>query len=190
MASPLRVQLEVGPKGKKVVAVAQGWPGLSRGGATEDKALEALRACIPRYTAVAEHAGLRLESDAIEVVERYPGTGSTDFWGISFAFSDFDRLQPSAEEIERELALLHACWGVFDEVRARVSAELRKGPRGGGRDRDRIVHHVMANEHDWNPREAGVKPGAEVPISGEALCARRENYLAAIRARHAANTPA
>lgn len=185
MASPLRVQLEVGPKGKKIVAVAQGWPGLSRGGATEDKALEALRACIPRYTAVAEHAGLRLESDAIEVVERYPGTGSTDFWGISFAFSDFDRLQPSAEEIERELALLHACWGVFDEVRSRVSAELRKGPRGGGRDRDRIVHHVMANEHGWSPREAGVKPGPEVPLSGEALRAHRENYLSAIRARHA-----
>lgn len=185
MASPLRVQLEVGPKGKKVVAVAQGWPGLSRGGATEDKAVEALRAYIPRYTAVAEHAGLQLESDAIAVVERYPGTGSTDFWGISFAFSDFDRQQPRPEELERELALLEACWGIFDDVRARVSAEMRKGPRGGGRNRDEIVRHIMSNEHDWT-----LKPGPEVLLSGEALRAHRENYLGAIRAHHAEGRPA
>ncbi len=185
MGSPIRVQLEVGPKGKKVVAVAQGWPGLSRGGATAEKALETLRAYIPRYTTVAEHSGLPLESEAIEVAETYPGTGSTDFWGISFAFSDFDRLQATPQELERELALMQACWSVFDDVRSRVSAELKKGPRGGGRDRDRIVHHVLANEHEWTPREPGLKPGAEVPIAGEALRAHREDYLSAIRARHA-----
>jgi hypothetical protein len=75
-------------------------------------------------------------------------------------------------------------------VRARVSAELKKGPRGGGRDRDRIVLHVMANEHDWLPRERGMKPSEEVPLSGDALRAHREEYCAAIRERHRDGRPA
>ena len=46
-------------------------------------------------------AGLRFDHDALEVVERYPGTGSTDFWGISFAFSEFDTRQPTDREEPR-----------------------------------------------------------------------------------------
>ncbi len=185
MPDPLRIQIEIGPKGKKLAAVAQGWPGLSRGGSTEDKALEAVRAYAARYSTVASRAGLAFDADAaLEVVERYPGTGSTDFWGISVAFSAFDNSQLTGEELERELSLMQACWSAFDDVRARVSAELKKGPRGGGRDRDRIVHHVLANEHEWMPREKGVKPGEEVPLADEAVRAHRENYVAAIRERH------
>ena len=45
--------------------------------------------------------------------------------------------------------LMQACWAFFDDVRSRVSAELQRGPRGGGRDRDHIVRHVFANEQDW-----------------------------------------
>ena len=73
------------------------------------------------------------------MVEQYPGTGSTDFWAISFAFSSIDQQAISGEELERELKLMQACWIFFDQVRSRVPAELQKGPRGGGRDRDRIV---------------------------------------------------
>ena len=72
----------------------------------------------------------------VEVVEDYPGTSSTDFWGISFAFSRSDRQAMSCDAVARELTLMRACWTVFDAVRSRVSAELQKGPRGGGRDRD------------------------------------------------------
>ena len=88
-------------------------------------------------------------SPPTEVVEHYPGTGSTDFWGISFAFSRIDRQDMSSEELARELTLMRACWAFFDEVRSRVSAELQRGPRGGGRDRDQIVHHVVVNEQQW-----------------------------------------
>jgi hypothetical protein len=35
-------------------------------------------------------------------------------------------------ELERRIALLRASWISFDTMVARVSAELRKGPRGGG----------------------------------------------------------
>src|SRR5690606_18112569 len=155
MADRLRVVIETGPKGKKVVAVAPDWPGLTRGSTDEAGALGQLRAYIPRYAPVAALAGLAAEFAGIsgyEVVERYTGTGSTDFWGISFGNSSFDLQAMSSAELERELALLRACWSFFDDVRSRVSAELRKGPRGGGRDRDQIVRHVLSSELDWSKR--------------------------------------
>src|SRR5215204_5106259 len=136
MADAIRVMLEIGPKGKKVVAVAPDWPGLSRGAKSEEAAIERLRSYLPRYGPVAKLAGMDAEFPAnatIDVVEHYPGTGSTDFWGISFAFSDIDRQAMSSEALERELTLMRACWAFFDDVRARVSAELQKGPRGRAR---------------------------------------------------------
>src|SRR5688500_3315204 len=96
----MRVTLEVGPKGKKVVAVAPDWPGLARGAATEQAALDRLRSYIPRYVPVAKLAGMEATFATItdiDVVERYPGTGSTDFWGISFAFSSVDQQALSGE---------------------------------------------------------------------------------------------
>ena len=41
----------------------------------------------------------------------------------------------SEAEFERAITILRACWAFFDGVAARVSPEMRKGPRGGGRDR-------------------------------------------------------
>ena len=131
--NPMRVTLEMGPKGKKVVAVAPDWPGLERSAKSEELAIEKLQAYMPRYAQVARLANMSAAFDTIqdfEVVEQYPGTGSTDFWGISFAFSSIDNQGLSSEALERELTLMRACWAFFDDVRARVSAELQKGPRG------------------------------------------------------------
>jgi hypothetical protein len=120
----------------------------------------------------------------VDVVEQYSGSGSTDFWGISFAFSSLDRLAMSNEDLERELALMRACWTYFDAVRGRVSVEMRKGPRGGGRDRDRIVRHVVDVEQDW-ARKVGVPPpDASVLTDEGALTARRDAYCTAIRTFH------
>ena len=55
----------------------------------------------------------------------------------------------SRDALERELALMQACWAFFDGVRGRVSAELQKGPAWRGRDRDRIVQHTIGVEQDW-----------------------------------------
>src|SRR5579859_939491 len=101
MADELRVTLEIGPKGKQVVAVAPDWPGLERGAKTEEAAIARLQAYLSRYAPVAKLAGMGAQFTAIanaDVVERYPGTGSTDFWGISFAFSHIDRQAMSSEE--------------------------------------------------------------------------------------------
>jgi len=86
MAHQLRVTLEIGPKGKKVAAVAPDWPGLERGAKTGEAAIERLQSYLPRYAQVAKLAGMDAEFAAIttvDMVEHYPGTGSTDFWGIS-----------------------------------------------------------------------------------------------------------
>lgn len=186
-AGDLRVTLEAGPKQKKVVAVAPDWPGLERGAKTADAAIETLRSYFPRYAKVAKLAGMDTEFAAVknvEVVERYRGTGSTDFWGISFAFSSVDRQHMSSEELERELTLMRACWKFFDSVRGRVSAEMRKGSRGGGRDRDRIVSHVLGVEQDWATKLGVRTPDDEVVIDDPGLKAYRDAYTNAIRKFH------
>src|SRR5512147_175543 len=182
----IRVTLESGPKGKKVVAVAPGWPGLERGATTGEAAIERLLAYVPRYATVAKLAGMEaaLAKTAVaDVVEQYPGTGSTDFWGISFAFSSIDQQAMSGETLERELALMRACWAFFDEVRSRVSAEMQRGPRGGGRDRDRIVRHTFAAELDW-AKMIGVRTPLDAMLTGEGLNAHRDAYCSAIRDYH------
>ena len=187
MADEMRVMLEIGPKGKKVVAVAPDWPGLERGAKTGEAAIERLLSYLPRYAHVAKLAGMDAEFAAItttDVVEHYPGTGSTDFWGISFAISGIDLQDMSSEELARELTLMRACWAFFDEVRSRVSAELQQGPRGGGRDRDRIVRHVVGTEQDWT-KKLGIRTPPGAVLTDEGLNAHRDGYCTAIRALHA-----
>jgi hypothetical protein len=197
------VTLEIGPKGKKVVAVAPDWPGLERGatlapaarrsaGETGEEAVEKLRSYLPRYLPVAQLAGMDAEFDAagkLSVVEEYPGTGSTDFWGISFAFSSIDRQAMPADELERELALMQACWAFFDSVRRRVSAEMQKGVRGGGRDRDHIVRHTLYTEQGW-AKMIGVLTPEDVILTPRGLKAHRKAYCQAIRDYHAQGKPA
>jgi hypothetical protein len=187
MTSRIRIALESGPKGKKVVAVAPDWPGLARGGKTEAEAVERVLAYVPRYAPVAKLAGLEAtfpKKPMADVVERYAGPGSTDFWGISFGFSSIDQAAVPAKALERELTLLRACWAFFDAVRARVSAELQKGPRGGGRDRDQIARHVFANEQQW-AKGIGVFTPDEALLTGAGLKVHRDAYCSAIRDYHA-----
>lgn len=187
MTNQLRVMLEIGPKGKKVAAVAPDWPGLERGAKTGAAAIEKLQSYLPRYAPIAKLAGMDAEfaaSKTVEVVEEYTGTGSTDFWAISFAFSSIDKQAVSSAELEREITLMQACWAFFDQVRSRVSAELQKGPRGGGRDRDRIVRHILANEQQWVPK-FGLHPLDLENLTDEGIKAHRQGYCDAIRTLHA-----
>lgn len=192
MSNQLRVALETGPKGKKVVAVAPDWPGLERGAKTDEGAIERLQSYLPRYAQVAKLAGMDEEFAAqttVVIVEQYVGTGSTDFWGVSFGFSGIDRQDMSSGELERELILMQACWAFFDDVRSRVSAEMQKGPRGGGRDRDHIVRHTLAAERDW-AKMIGVLTPEDAVLTDEGLKAHREAYCRAIRDYHAQGKPA
>jgi hypothetical protein len=168
------------------VAVAPDWPGLERGATTGEGAIERLLAYVPRYAAVTKLVGMEVafaDITGADVVEQYPGTGSTDFWGISFAFSSIDQQVMTGEALERELTLMRACWAFIDDVRSRVSAEMRRGPRGGGRDRDRIVRHTVATELDW-AKKLGLPAPPNRMLTGEELIAHRDAYCNAIRALH------
>lgn len=188
MAKNLKVAVEVGPKERKYAVVAPDWPGLERGAKSEEAAIQSLQAYLPRYAKVAKLAsmdGQFASLRGVDVVERYTGIGSTDFWGISFAFSSFDEKAVSGAQLERELSLLTACWAYFDEVRGRVSAEMRKGPRGGGRDRDHIVRHTLGVEQDWARKVGVLASSEEVITDAKGLAKCRGALCAAIRSSHA-----
>lgn len=162
----VRAVVERGTRGNKAVAFALDWPGWSRGARSPEQALVTLEAYRSRYRPIAAGAGLTDEFDgagAIEVVEDRVGTGSTDFWGISFAPSSFEHDPMDADEMERKLRLVRAAWGYFDQVGSRVSAEMRKGPRGGGRDRDRIIRHTIRTESEDFAKRVGLKVPEGVP---------------------------
>ncbi len=182
---PIRVVLERGPKAKKFVAFAVDWSGWSRGAKTAEGALETLAAYRSRYRSIAARAGLGRAFDRagpLEVVEDRLGTGSTDFWAISFSPSSLEQEPMDAAELERKITLLRACWAYFDDVASRVSPEMRKGPRGGGRDRDTIIRHTIRVEsEDFAKRVGLVVPEGGALTSG-ALAPYRSAYLEAMRA--------
>jgi hypothetical protein len=180
---PTRTVVQHGPKDKKVAAFAIDWPGWSRGAKTGPQAVELLEAYRNRYRPVAELAGLAAEFDAagpLEIVEDHVGVGSTDFWAISFAPSSFEQGPMPADELERKLALLEAAWRYFDDMAARVSPELEKGPRGGGRNRDQIVRHVVGNERGDLAKKVGVTPADDLMTSA-AIRSHRDDFVAAMR---------
>ena len=185
---PVRTVLERGPKGKKAVAFAVDWPGWSRGAKTPDLALETLETYRERYRPVPATAGMAEEFDAtgpLDVVEDRIGTGSTDFWGISFSPSGLEDEPMDDAELDRKIALLQACWSYFDAVAARVSPEMAKGPRGGGRDRDQIVRHTVRNESEEFAKRLGLRVPEGGALTPKGLRDHREAYVAAMRAYNA-----
>lgn len=184
----VRTVVQHGPKDKKAAAFALDWPGWSRGAKTAPEAVELLEAYRNRYRPIAAIAGLEAELDAagpLEIVEDHVGTGSTDFWGISFAPSSFEIEPMPADVIERRLTLLQAAWRFFDEVAARVSPELAKGPRGGGRSRDEIIRHALGWERADLVKRVGIVVEPVVPDLAEGLRSHREEYVSALRAYNA-----
>ena len=184
MNETLRVVIEIGPKGRRMVAGGHEWPGLERWGTDEDGALAKLWSYVPRYAAVAKRAGLAdafARESAPEVVERYPGNTSTDWWGIAHVPSEIEHEVLSATELERRLDLLQASWDYFDDIAARVSEELQLGTRGGGRSRDEIVRHVYASERHNYWRKVGIREEEGVRLTPDELAAHRVRFLDAIR---------
>ncbi len=192
MTDTLRVILEIGKK-RRVVAGATDWPGLDRWGTSEEDAIDKLASYLPRYAGVADRAGLAsafARAREVDVVERVPGSSSTDFWGIAHVPSQLEREVLSSADLERRLDLLRACWASFDDTAARVSRELRPGPRSTGRSRDQIIRHVYGSEPEQFSRKVEVRTPLEVVLTPDGLARHREAYLAAIRAYNAEGKPA
>ena len=193
MTDQLRVLLEIGPNGKRVVASAMDWPGLERWGRTEDESVDKLLAYRPRYARVAERVGLRAAFDregAPYVLERTPGNTSTDWWGIAHVPSVAEGDPLTDDELERRIGLMRAAWAYFDHAAVAIDAPLTLGPRGGGRERDQIVRHVYASERHNFWRKVGIREPDEVRLTPDELADLRQRYLAAIREYHTEGRPA
>jgi hypothetical protein len=170
MSGPTRVYFENGKSW--TFACAVDWPGWCRRGKGEQQALETLSAYAPRYAAV---AGRGAVSTDFEVVGRVRGDATTDF-GAPSVTGKWDHAKLPAAEADRLAKLLEKTWKVFDKVVAKAPAELRKGPRGGGRDRDAIVEHVRESERNY-----GRKMGVRLPRR-TTWDEQRAAYLEALRA--------
>jgi hypothetical protein len=173
----IAVSIETAPK--KTFATAVDWPGWSRSGKTEEQALEALAASASRYALVANEAGEAFAAEDYDVVEQAGGGSGTDF-GVPSSITDLDRKPVTAAEASRLARLVEAAWIVFDRVAAAAPAELRKGPRGGGRDRDKMIGHVV--ESDWYyARELGIRQRQPDPTDQAAIEASRAAVLEVLR---------
>jgi hypothetical protein len=143
---------------KRTFAWAVDWPGWARSGKTPQLARAALVGYAPRYAPVVEAAKLEMpavDESVLDVVDRVAGGSGTDF-GVPSAITDADRRPVTAAEAKRLAALVEAAWTIFEKVAAGAPASLRKGPRGGGRDRDKMVGHVIEADHAY-AREIGIR---------------------------------
>ena len=177
MSRRIAVAIEATPK--KTFATAIDWPGWSRSGKTEELALAALAAAGSRYAAAIGDEAAETATVDLEVVEHVDGGSGTEF-GVPSVVTEHDRRAVDARDAERLARIVAAAWATFDRVAASAPAELRKGPRGGGRDRDKMVGHVV--ESDWYyAREIGVRQKQPEPTDRAAIESSRAAMLEVLR---------
>ena len=144
-SNTINVYLEVGQK--KTFAGALDWPGWCRSGRDEESALQALLESGPRYARVLRASRLRFKAptdiSAFVVVERLKGNATTDF-GAPGIPPAMDTGPVNPEELQQLQKILKACWRTFDaSIKTAAGKSLRTGPRGGGRQVEGIIQHVL-----------------------------------------------
>jgi hypothetical protein len=157
----------------RVIAAAVAWPGWCRSARDQERALEALAAYRDRYAA-AIRAGARIpRSPDLEVDEILQGDAGTDF-GTPSIVPAADLMPFDAAAFAAASKILEACWRSFDRtVEAAEGRELRKGPRGGGRDLNAIVAHVLGAEGSYLGRVAARGPKVDPGRPGAAAAPMR-----------------
>jgi hypothetical protein len=178
------VYLEIGQK--RVFAGAIDWPGWCRSGRDEAAALGALLDYGPRYDRVLRDSGLDFappaDVSAFTVVERLAGNATTDF-GAPDVVPASDAGQLRDVELRRSGAVLQACWAALDgAIAAAAGVELRKGPRGGGRELEEITRHVLGAEQGYLSRLAWKAPKTETANLNEAMRLTRQAIMDALAA--------
>jgi hypothetical protein len=147
---PVDAYLEVGST--RVFAGALDWPGWCRSARHEEDALEVLLAYGSRYAGVLQGSGVRFTPPAkvatLDVVERLTGDATTDFGAPSIA-PKADTRSIDRRWLARNEKILRASWKAFDRAAENVTGPLEKGPRGGGREVDAIVAHVLGAEASY-----------------------------------------
>ena len=174
------VEVYVEATGKRAFAGAIDWPGWCRAGRDEDAALEALFDYGARYARVLKGSGVRFTPPArastLAVVERMKGDATTDFGAPSIA-PEADAAPIDRRWLTKNARILEACWAAFDRAVEEVDGPLTKGPRGGGREVDAIVEHVVGSESGYLRMIAGKPPAYR---EAEAAAAREEERAAVL----------
>ena len=175
---------------RRAFATAIDWPGWCRSGRDEEAALGALAEYLPRYAAVVKRAGLPVPRApaTFAVRERLEGNATTDF-GAPGVASKSDARDLSGADLDRQQKLLRACWRSFDEAaKFAIGMDLRKGPRGGGRELEKIVAHVYEAEQAYFDRLGGRYRTTGKRMEAETTALRRA-FLALLASRAAGETP-
>ena len=132
-------------------ACALWFPGWFGHGRNVDAAIERLLQYRARYAPIAKRVRRALPPDsALVIVQEQQGNGTTQF-GAPGQIADAEH-DVSAAELKKLRALHGSCQQEFDLVAAEAPAVLRKGPRGGGRDTDKVVDHVLEVERMYATR--------------------------------------
>jgi hypothetical protein len=183
-SSKIDVYLETGKK--RTLAGAIDWPGWCRGGRDEESALQALLEYAPRYAEVLR--GTRLSFHApgdvadFHVVERLEGNATTDY-GVPDMTPERDERPIDEDDLKRFQKLLEAYWSALDAAaKAAKGKELRKGPRGGGRELEGIIEHVLGANASYVGRLAWKREKREARGLSEAIDQASEDTSAALSA--------
>lgn len=181
-ASTIEVYIEQGSK--RALASAIAWPGWSRGGRDEDAALQSLAGYGSRYAGVLHNVGIAFDAPAdasmFTIIERLPGNATSDF-GAPDVPPSSDARPLDDSDLQRMETLLRAYWQAFDSAAdMAVGKALRTGPRGGGRDLDGIMRHVLDGDRAYLGRLAWKSPKREAQDLPDELRATRQNVLAAL----------
>lgn len=187
----IEVYLEVGQK--RTFAGAIDWPGWCRSGHDEESALQALLEYGPRYARALSRTRLDFQApddvSVFKVVERLKGGATTDF-GAPEATPSGDTEPVDEAELQRFQKLLKAYWRAFDaSVEAASGKELRKGPRGGGREVEGIIQHVLGADAGYLSRLGRKLKQAEEEDLDKALSQAREIILDTLAAAAHGETP-
>ena len=170
------VYLEIGKK--RVFACALDWPGWCRLGKSEHDALATLDEYADRYAVITKRAKIAFKPGELTVVEKVAGGPATDF-GVPEKTISADDRPLSAKDAQRQAKLVRAAWEELDAVAANTPEHLIKGPRGGGRDRDKMLDHVAGSEAGY-ARRLGVKMKLESYQDSETMAELRDAIAAVL----------
>jgi len=167
---------------RRVFASALDWPGWARSGKSEQLALAALADYLRRYEAIVALAGLPGPGDAqLVVTERHPGVAKGADFGALGEIATSERAPLTPQAGTRLAVLLEAAWAAFDWGAEQAPPRLRKGPRGGGRDTEQIVQHVLGAEAMYS-RKMGLARDKAAEVGHDPATLLRRRVTTALRA--------
>jgi hypothetical protein len=186
------IALEIGKT--RTFATAVDHPGWSRSGRDEASAIQSLYDYAPRYARVMAGAGVAFSAPSslgdLVVVTRQAGNAATDF-GVADLALPSDVEPVDADTLVRFERIMRACWAAFDAAaQGATGRELRKGPRGGGRELAKIVEHVHESDAGYIAALGGTLTPLEGADPPAAIAHLRESVIETLGAAARGEIPA